>query len=93
MARGNLSNDAALHHFLGNLASRPMGDGTFFGLLARQRDHLAELLCRNLIPSCEPRYNFAFASLADVASRKFYLRLQLRLSGDGGQHPQVESAL
>src|SRR6266487_6403448 len=54
MPRGNPLDDAALHHFFGNLVSRPVRDGTFFGLLARQCDQLTELFCRNLRGSPRP---------------------------------------
>jgi len=43
MSRGDLLDDAALHHFVSNFPSRPLADRTIFGLLASQRDQLAGL--------------------------------------------------
>src|SRR5919206_3387228 len=44
MAWGDRGENAASDHFVGNFASRPLADRTFFRLLARQRHDLAGLL-------------------------------------------------
>ena len=48
MPRRDLLDDPARHRFVGNFSSGPLADGTLFGLFARQRDQLADLLCTDL---------------------------------------------
>src|SRR5437879_4876669 len=48
MPRGDLLDDPSRHRFIGNFSSRPLADGTLFGLLTGHRDQLASLLCADL---------------------------------------------
>src|SRR5581483_6720477 len=84
----NLSDDPALHDFLGDLFACPMTDGTLRGCFTGQRDDLTPLFCGDLC-WCSRTWNI----LKPFADRKFRKRDSLKTdppSAPGTNHVETD---